>query len=812
MKFRFSFVLVANSPDDSVFWSDDPAKIISSKISQFIFFHALRSRDVSKVMFSLKVLAQMTSEKCETEIKDSYGSRSLSVLLQNQTNASDKVTTGILRHLLSLFRAGKIKSEPAIREIVLWIDSNQRTADEIMKCEWEVQIELWKMRLSILNREKYDQLLTKYFDGRGIIHNAIDAANPEMFNHLIQLLSEPIKSVLKLELNNFFKHESELQKYEITNVYLNRLYIDVFVKYGFLGLFPCPLDFHQRENFNFITFKCLSKFYESIPLDAKNRNDYLTLLKNNDWNNGILYRACETGNHENIEWVLDFLKILIEPSLIWDIEPLSHGENTVVTVLMSSGGTDKDIYYGLLALIDAKLPFSFLWDKLILQNFPLSWVNKSMFTKSEKQEFNDKVIETYSLSRALNEILHRLEVEDARSIVYALACYCTSNCLLEETLGSKKNLLFTVYATRFKMFLDFFIRAIVLNSGGENSKEIRENKKQNINMSIVLELISNLGMNNSCDLSELDLTEQKLIKSTIKTRFARLKNNEPFGFFDDTSSAVWQNKLDQVGFSHGVLSNAWLTSDVDFVFECVRKFLQSPKFLLFELALFNKSDEGIRSSLSIEYLLQIMSMWKRESPELNFVFDAAGLGSCIKLAVKWHSFNFLFLILYPSSSKKLFLDFINYNDLESDKKSNHRHVLSTKFSGEGLLYLACGTLQQENIRWAIGYLSLIDKCLVEAEMTMVYADGNTLLTHILTAFLDHSSRSCTIKEAGMELMNFRSLRISKIITPGLRCSTNDSTKIVESCLVLRSTLLPSNNGFGRITVKSECFTRKSKHI
>ena len=131
-------------------------------MSQFIFFNALRSCDVSKVMFSLKVLAQMTSEKCEIELKYSYGSRSLLALLPNQTNASDKVTTGILRHLLSLFRGGKIKSDPAVHEIVVWIDSNQRTANEIMKYEWEVQIDIWKMRLSISNREKYDQRLIKF--------------------------------------------------------------------------------------------------------------------------------------------------------------------------------------------------------------------------------------------------------------------------------------------------------------------------------------------------------------------------------------------------------------------------------------------------------------------------------------------------------------------------------------------------------------------------------------------------------------------------------------------------------------------------
>ena len=624
-----------------------------------------------------------------------------------------------------------------------------------MKYECEVQkIDIWKMRLSISNREKYDQLLTKYFDGRGIIHNAIDAANPEMFNLLIQLLSEYSKSALKMELNNFFKHKSELQKYEIANVYLNRLYIDVFVKYGILGPFPCPLDFHQRENLNFISFKCLSNFYESIPLDAKNRNDYLTLLKNNDWNNGILYSACKTGKHENIEWAMGFLKNLIEPSLIWEIEPLIHGESTVVTVLMTSGGTDKDIYYGLLALIDAKLPFNFFWDKLILQNYPLLWVNKISFTKFEKVEFNDKVIETYSLSRALNEVFRRLDCSDAQSIVYALAHHCTSGWLLEETLGTNEFLLFSVYEARFKVFLGVFVRRILHNSRGESSRKFVENEKQNINMSIALELISNLGMNNSCDSSKFKSIEPKLTEKILQRTFARLKDIEAFGFSDYTSSAALQKYVHQLALARGILNTAWLTANVDLVFECVRKLLQFPKFLLFELALFKKSDEGIGSALSIEYLLQIMSTWKGESPAFKCVFDVAGLSNCIELSAKWHSFNFLFLILYPSSSKKPFLEYIKYDAcvLEVDKINNHKRVLSTNFAGRGLLYRACGTLQQENILWAIGYLSLIDRCLVDAEMTMVYADGKTLLTRLLIAFLDHSSNrhdEITESDAGM---------------------------------------------------------------
>ena len=95
----------------------------------------------------------------------------------------------------------------------------------------------------------------------------------------------------------FFTNKNELQKYEITNVYFNRNHIDGFVKYGILGPFLCPLDFHQRENFSFISFKCLSIFYESVSVDAKIRNYYLTLLKNNGWNNGILYSACKTEKH-----------------------------------------------------------------------------------------------------------------------------------------------------------------------------------------------------------------------------------------------------------------------------------------------------------------------------------------------------------------------------------------------------------------------------------------------------------------------------------------------------------------------------------
>ena len=153
---------------------------------------------------------------------------------------------------------------------------------------------------------------------------------------------------------------------------------------------------------------------------------------------------------------MGFLKTLIEPSLLWDIEPLSHGEDSVVAVLMSSDGTNEDIYYGLLTLIDAKLPL-FFWDNLNSQNFPLSYVNEGMFTDSEKLEFNENIIKSYSSSRIMKEVAPKNERSAVQRIIYAFRHHFTSNSigLLENTLGSEGDLLFKFTNHVSKFFLVF---------------------------------------------------------------------------------------------------------------------------------------------------------------------------------------------------------------------------------------------------------------------------------------------------------------------------------------------------------------------
>ena len=717
----------------------------------------------------------MDSKSCALEIRDSYGSRSLSSLLPNKSNSNDEDITQIVTRVLSMaFRKApfeaKFAMKPILSQIGAWIECNNRvdiiiTTMRTLSGESLFQIcDLLPLVLAKFSHEKtYGDMVMTYLDGKGILNRGFDtiASNYEWAEKLMHLMVESYcENILKWELSLFF--------YETKIVHANSYFASFMSNYRLRGRFPCPISLEQQANFNLVTLKCSIRFYESIPLGLALKNEYLSFLKSEQWSQGLLYSACKTGIHRNIEWVMDFLKTLVEPSLLWDIEPLSHGEHSVVAVLMSSDGTNKDIYYGLLTLIDANLPFNFFWDNLNSQSFPLSYVNEGMFTDSEKLEFNEKVIKSYSSSRIMKEIAPKIEISAVQSIVYAFRHHFKSNSvgLLENTLGSEEDLLFKFYKSRFKVFLSFLIRLVVQNSCGKVSTENGENDNI-IDMSTVFELINSLvskfySLKSSID-EENKIVEAIKTENTIRRTLYQLKNYaESEDLFDDTSSAGLQKYIHKLGFKHGILNAAWSCAKADLMFECIRKLLQYPKVLSLEFALFNKYIDAPLTC--IESFLRNLIPSKDDS--FKFVFNAAGLENCIELTLKWHSFNFLFLILYPSSSKKPFVDFINYDlsSTKSDKLDTHKHVLITKFSSEGLLYRACGTLQQESIQWAIDYLASIDRCLVDIEMTMVYADDNTLLTHILKAFLDRSNNQhdeITEKDAGLELTNFRLFRISK---------------------------------------------------
>ena len=730
--------LVSGVNKFSLFWTDDASLLIQCKFPLFLFFHALRSCKVKKVIFSLQIIKHFSTEKIALEITDKYGSRSLSSLLSNQMNSTNEEIIQVLQKLLRYISTRRISEKAVLEQISSWIESciGIDAVFKIMrtfKIEKCIQIMKLPIIISILSQEHYDRLVVNCLGGEGFLERAIDSRNRDTVRDFIEMLKEINVGILDWELNQLLQHAFTLDD----NFYACRFT---------LPCFPDPIDCAPGREFNIITFKCSLRFFTSVPLNVNNKNDYLSFLKRQNWQEGLLYSACKTGKHKNIDWILIFLKNLISPSLIWQIEPLGYGENTVVTVLMSSGCSDQEICAGLKSLIAAGLPFHYLWDHFSSENCPISWIANCDITETEKGMFNDKLLESYSLIDVFNEIFVRYDKSDAIRITN---CF-KSDTMLEEVLSSNKALLFTLYESRFRRFLDFFIRYLLIKSQETPAEEINKNE---IPVNVVFDLLTRLGTNParmSCCEETIQMTTVNI--KTILAEFDQRKDFETLESSQMLSTGSITSDLQQKytvlltenGIENGVLNAVLAIGNLDLVFACIRKLLKFPKILSTELTLFNNCDIDVHSSLQTQSkdkklgdLFEIMFDSKEELLPLNFAFDAPGFENCMDLVFKWHSFDFLFLILYPSSSEHSFQVYINYDRLRPDieKMNTHERVLRSKFSEEGLLYRACDTLQPENIQWASDFLKSIDECLLEVEMSTIYANGNTLVTFILSSFL-----------------------------------------------------------------------------
>ena len=93
----------------------------------------------------------------------------------------------------------------------------------------------------------------------------------------------------------------------------------------------------------------------------------------------------------------------------------------------------------------------------------------------------------------MKEIAPKIERSAVQRIIYAFRHHYTRNSiwLLENNVGSEEDLLFKFYKSRFKVFLSFLIWLVVQNSCENVSTENSENDN-NIDMSIVFELINSL--------------------------------------------------------------------------------------------------------------------------------------------------------------------------------------------------------------------------------------------------------------------------------------------------------------------------------
>ena len=721
----------------------------SNRRTLFLFFHALRSGENSKILFSLKILKSYSFYKLELEITGTYQSRPLSSLLPDRTNS---IYEEIVLFFLLLICDKRIRGKLVLDQINSWIESLKIIPNfkgmqtyEIDECA-QIIFDLPKFE-SVSNSEEYYQIIASYFDGTGLLHRAIQSWNGSVAYNLVNFLSDSSKyKFLEWEMKQLLlTHES------FSHIAPEILpHISEFTLfYSGFGWYPEPDSFEEGQQVFQFTFQCFLGFRKSIPLSLRDRNQYVDFLRKHEWNKGLLYKACETGKHANINWAIKFLKKFMEPSLIWEIEPLDYGKDTIVTALMSSGSNERDIYRELLQFIAERVPFRLLWDHFNSENCPISWIAKSQLTETEKFMFNREFIQYYTLYEIVQEIFLRYNSCDAIRLCEILKNNKIGQIYrLESILSSDRNQLFTDYEARFRRFLVCFIQYLLRNLPNDISTEKINKTNKNFPMSCVFDLIHRIETTSDIPVNKIVEAQSAEIESIEKICSTTVQQMDFFENLKNLSTTTVSSDLlcqytSQLGLQKGILNAAWSTANVNFVFGCIRNLLQFPNILLLELMLFNNSYIDVSSELQgqstsekIRITFETLFHCQEGCQPINFIFDAAELESCLNLSLKWNSYNFLVLLLYPSSSKLSFTQYIGYDpDLYYyDKIHKHEQCLRSKFYNRGLIYRACETLQPDNIKWAIDFLGSIDKCLVETEMIKIYETKDASLTNMLIPY------------------------------------------------------------------------------
>ena len=479
--------------------------------------------------------------------------------------------------------------------------------------------------------------------------------------------------------------------------------------------------------------------------------------------------------------------------LNWEIEPLSIGENTIA-VLMSSGKTNQDIYQGLVILMEHGLPFGLLLHHFSSENCPISWIAQSQITESEKKHFNCLTKRWYSMMSIMEDIVFRYDPHNAIIVLRNFTHYSTPKTIaFKQHLPSdnKLKLYLQAFVECSRWFVDIFIWYLFQNVTDITTGET--NEENCIPIDVILELLlltekspseleiirgnidppekigpmkvirnfrfptekTQLAMDDTENPyqvyveDEIELIERKWVEIYRIKDFEKYKNISSQNF----SSDLLDEYTSQLGIQHGILNTAYSTENFDFLFGCIRKLLEFPNILNLEFKLFCNSYPVVRFETrgqirdnKIRAMIETLSDCRERSQ--SFFFDVEALARCVDHGLRCDSFNFLYLILYPSSHLLAFKQCIGYHpDLSvNDKILSHQQCLSTKFYDRGLLYRACETLQPDNIQWAIDFLGSIDKCLVEAEMTNYYKMDKNRSTHVINMLLSFWYRDQATEE------------------------------------------------------------------
>ena len=754
-----------------------------------------------------------------------FGSRTLSLVSMKAMSSYIEDIDLFVMHTLFLIIDLQVRAKTILDQINFWIKSIEGFQDledlqtfEIDECA----------RLLILlptlqqcaSSEQYDMIVTSHFCGNWLLQRAIESERNSTVYNLVHLLRTKNYKLLEWEMQHLVSTHKFFSKIAPKILPCLSFFIRFYRK---IGWYPKPLDFNKgldifhfilelysffhKSSFETRSFQIVSAMTKpdssshyrpsSLNLETEDRNAYLNFLKKYGWDNGLLFDACKTGKHENIIWSIDFLKRSFVPRLLWEIEPLSLGENTIVTVLMSSGKTDQDIYRGLLKLIQNLLPFDLLWDNFSSENCPISWIAKSQITESEKQNFNRIIIKYYSKLDVMGEVVFRYDPRDAVVVLKNFAHY---NVFMPKGSLSKKRRSFLFYETcedPFRGFVDIFIWYLFQNLTDITTGET--NEENCIPIDVILELL----LLTEKSPSELEIirrnidppekfgpmkvkrkTRLKVIFPTEKTQLAMDDTENPYQVYvedeielierkwveiyrikdfekyknissQNVSSDLLDEYTSQLGIQHGILNTAYSLKNMDFLFGCIRKLLQAPNILNLELKLFHNNCQFVRHNRpgrnvdkKIKTMVQTLFDCREGSQPITFFFDAEALSICLYESLLCNSFNFLYLILYTGSHLLPFKQYIGYDpDLSVDDKIlTHKHCLDTKFCNRGLLYRACKTLQPDNIKWAIAFLGSIDNCLVKAEMTKTYQTRDTRITLVINMLLSFWYRDQATEE------------------------------------------------------------------
>ena len=278
-----------------------------------------------------------------------YGSRTLSsVLMKAMSSYIEDIDLAVMQILFLLFDL-QVRAKTILNQINSWIKTIEGFQDlgDLQTLEIDERARLIILSPTLkkcASSKEYDLIVTSYFDGKGFLQRAIESERHSTVLHLVNLLRTKNYNLLEWETQHLLSTHTSFSK--IAPKILPCLSFFIMF-YKNIGWYPEPLDFNKGLDIFHFILEFYSFFYKSLPLKVAKGIEYFNFLKNYEWNNGLLYYACETGKHENICWSIDFLKNIFDPkfdsSPLWFIHPLSIGEKTIVTVLMSSGKTDQDI-------------------------------------------------------------------------------------------------------------------------------------------------------------------------------------------------------------------------------------------------------------------------------------------------------------------------------------------------------------------------------------------------------------------------------------------------------------------------------------